>query len=318
MFAACPDKAAVERAWLEHTVLWVTVVGIIMATGLCSTWEDPGLMALGASLAATTYWFPRWRLQMASRRQRRVKNHTTDEAAVSTLNAMFLGVVVLSLGMNYFQTPFFFDVLHMKFGFRATWRIDRNPVFLYLLTIPYFATYAACGCVAFRACARLLGAPPARVTAASSSASSSSLLVRRPSWLLHGAVIFLIATALAFFETLLNDNPFISNLFCYNDKFLALTFGSVCYGVSFVLALPVWLWYGGVHEGGVRGANAVSSMPRHVSWRQSVACNAVVVIVDAIILHAIRMYVAPFFTVVVNQADPSGGCLTPEPVWRLF
>ena len=61
----------------------------------------------------------------------------------------------LDQALNWLQTPFFFDVLHMHYGFHATWTHDRNPLFLYLVTIPYFATYSVLACMAYRFVTRL-------------------------------------------------------------------------------------------------------------------------------------------------------------------
>lgn len=278
------SKALVERAWLLHTVFWVAVMAVIMVAGLASTWTDVPLMVLGVSLALTTYLAP---LAVAAPADR------------PTVHAMFAGCLVLSLGMNYYQTPFFFDVLHMKFGFLVEWRIDRNPIFLYFLTVPYFATYQACGCVAYRICRRAL--------------RSVSWL---PKSLASAFSIVIIAISVAFFETLLNGNPFISNLFCYDDAWLALTFGSACYGVSFMLSLPVWMWV--IPEDSANVPSTRSQASGVPLWVKVAFWNLAVVFVDAAILAIIAKYVAPSFTTVVPGALPSGGCLTPEPQWKLW
>lgn len=60
-------------------------------------------------------------------------------------------MVLFAFGLNYTQTRFLFDVLHMHDGFRVSWTLDRNPLFLYLVTVASFATYAAQCMAAFRA-----------------------------------------------------------------------------------------------------------------------------------------------------------------------
>ena len=73
-------------------------------------------------------------------------NHLLDTSPLRGLLTARLGlertavkgsvaVTLLAFGLNYFQTPFFFDVLHMRYGFRATLTIERNPVCL-LYTSP--------------------------------------------------------------------------------------------------------------------------------------------------------------------------------------
>ena len=62
-----------------------------------------------------------------------------------------LAVTLLAFGMNWSATPYFYDVLHMHYGFGTTWNLRNVPLFLYLVTIAYFATYCALCAMAFRA-----------------------------------------------------------------------------------------------------------------------------------------------------------------------
>ena len=114
-----------------------------------------------------------------------------------------VAVTLLSFGLNYLQTPFFFDVLHMRYGFRATWVIERNPVFLYLVTVSYFATYFVLATVAVRRLARTSDARAWRVV-----------------------VVLVVACALAFLETLANANPWMTRLFCYGEPGMMFSFGT--------------------------------------------------------------------------------------------
>ena len=43
---------------------------------------------------------------------------------------------------NYFGTRYFYEILDMHYGFRATWNLNDVPLFLYPLTAVYFTTYS--------------------------------------------------------------------------------------------------------------------------------------------------------------------------------
>jgi hypothetical protein len=181
-------KALVERAWLWYTPVWCAVTGGIMVGGWANeAMGDAALFLFGLSMAvglcAAPFAYRRW----------------TKRGAATALDgrvvwAMIAANVVLSFGMNYFQTPFFFDVLHMHYGFKTTWRIERNPVFLYLLTMPYFATYTVCCCRTARLISRSV----------------------RVSWL-RRLLLCLLPFTFAFIETLTHVNPLTEQIFCYDD-----------------------------------------------------------------------------------------------------
>ncbi len=263
LLSEAPGKRAVERGWLLYTPIWGGLTGLVMLGGLAEGWGDVELLLFGVALALGTVV-----AALAG-----VRRHAATEdrrAHLRAALAMTSGVVVLAFGLNLLQTPFFFDVLHMRYGFAATWRIDRNPVFLYLVTVPYFATYSVLACVALRAARR------------------APRLARPP-------LVVLIPFALAFLETVLNANPLMTRLFCYDDVPLMLWFGTLCYGLPFVLALPIW---------------SATEEPRGRRWWIAPALMIGVVLADAAALHALRVAVAPHFTAVVDDASGGpGGCL---------
>lgn len=160
----------------------------------------------------------------------------------------------------------------MHFGFDVTITIARNPAFLYLVTVAYFSTYAVLCMMALRA------------------------LRARGMGLLAWAVA---PMAMAFFEAVLNANPFTTRLFCYDDLTLVLTFGTVVYGFALMLALPVWMR---IDEGRARGGVLAA-----------VAMMTLAVVVDRAVLEVVRVVVAPRVTTVVEDApglrDFEGSCL---------
>ncbi len=207
MLSADPGARAVERAWLLYTPVWGAITGVVMLGGFAEHWGDTPLMLFGVVLALGALVAP-WLASPAAAADR--------ASARRHASAMSLATVVLAFGLNYLQTPYFFDVLHMRYGFRASWTLEHNPLFLYLVTIPYFATYSVLACVAVR------------------------FARSRAPWL-GRAVYAVVPFGLALLETVLNANPFMTRLFCYDDLPLMLWFGTLSYGVSFVLALPVWM-----------------------------------------------------------------------------
>jgi hypothetical protein len=258
-------KRAVERAWLVYTPVWGIVTGIVMVGGFARAWGDVALVIFGASIALGTWLLP---MLLAPPEERALPFSHRASTQMTTV------VVVLAFGLNYFQTPFFFDVLHMHYGFGATWTIDRNPVFLYLVTVPYFATYSVLACAGVRF---VRGLPLSRITSL--------------------AVVAIVPFAIAFLETLLNANPFMRSLFCYDDTLFALTFGSLTYGISFVLALPLWL--------------RVAEGNRPVSLVAIGLAAVLVVLLDTGALWVVRHTIAPLVTTVHVDAAPGGGCLQP-------
>lgn len=190
-------KAATERYWLAYTPVWSVAAGVVMIGGIAEWWSDLAALAFGMVLAAGAWVGPI-----------RKGGEAGKKLAVS--------VTLLAFTMNWTATPFFYDVLHMHYAFPVSWTLRNNPIFLYFVTVAYFATYCALCLMAFR-WLRGLGA-----------------WARPAAWVVA-------PMAVAFLETVLNANPFIATLFCYDDLPFMLWFGTLAYGLSFVYMLPVWV-----------------------------------------------------------------------------
>ncbi|HKO94475.1 MAG TPA: hypothetical protein VJU61_25150, partial [Polyangiaceae bacterium] len=190
-----------------------------------------------------------------------------------------LSVAVFSFALNYTQTPFFFDVLHAHFGFHSTLNIRNNPVFLYLMTVAYFSTYCVLLMSAYRLSQHLLRAAP-----------------RALRWL--GAAF--ACCVVAGLETVLNANPFTRHLYCFDDMHFALWFGSLVYGLSLLLILPVWI---GIDE------RPGEQRP----WLHVLAFTLAAVYADSLALDLLRHHVAPALTSVhtgaVGLGDVATSCL---------
>lgn len=258
-------KRALERAWLIYTPVWGLITGVVMLGGFAERWGDGPLLAFGVLLMLGTY-AAAWISMPLSERARPVLERTALKACVA--------VTLLAFGLNYFQTPFFFDVLHMRYGFRATITVERNPVFLYFVTVAYFATYSVLACVAVRALAR--AGRTGRV-----------------------AAFVIVPVGLAFLETALNANPWMTRLFCYGEPALMYGFGSLAYGLALGLALPGWL---ALDEGPARRTSLVVVL----GW------VILAIALDTLAVAALRVGVAPHFTEVEDPTSPdwdSAGCL---------
>ena len=201
-----PARRAVERYWLGYTLIWGAVAGVVMIGGFAERWGDVPLLILGLCFAVGAVVPPVLR-PIESERRLPLTERTAFKLAATVVGFSFL--------MNYFCTPFFFDVLHMHFGFLATWTIRNNPFFLYLMTVAYFATYFVLVSAGHRFAKRL----------------------PRP---IRWPAIAIAPFAVAFLETALNANPFMTRLFCFDDMRFMLWFGTLSYGACFVWALPVW------------------------------------------------------------------------------
>lgn len=260
MLAPNPAKRAVERAWLFYTPVWGIACALVMIGGFAEEWRDLELMAFGATLGLGAVALPIV-LRSKEERARPLHDATAVKLAASVVGFAFL--------YNWLQTPFFFDVLHMHYGFRSTWNFQNNPLFLYLLTIAYFATYSVLVMAAYRLTRRALARWPSfgRVAGA-----------------------LLAPFAVAFLETALNANPWMKSLFCYDDTTLALTFGSLAYGLAFVVALPVWI---AIDE----------SKEARLPLSRVLLFTLLAVIVDTILLHVLRLTVAPHITTVIDGAN---------------
>ncbi len=271
-FSTNPGKRATERRWLLYTPVWALVCGVIMAGGFAHNWGDLELMTLGVGLAVGA---------LAAPLVRRVPEERDRPIWRLAGFKLGLSVVGFAFGLNYTQTPFFWDVLHMHYGFPARITIRNNPVFLYFLTVPYFATYAVLCLGTYRLVVSRVGSRLARV-------------------LLAAIAPFGVAAL----ETFINANPWTRSLFCYDDMVLMAWFGTFAYGTAFCLALPVW-----IH---------IDEKPdRETSVGSVVAWVAAALYADLILLDLYRALIAPHVTTVVNGAnglrDFGRSCLAPIP-----
>lgn len=278
VFSDNPGKRAAERWVLLYTPLWGAASALVMVTGIGVRWsrEPWGDLAffgfglcvwMGLVLGGYAFRAP----EDAARPWYRLY-HTKFQIWMFVF--AFLG--------NYF-TEYFYEVLHMHYGFGTRWNVNHVPFFLYMVTVAYFSTYGTLINV-FR-----------RVTA-------SSLPAAAPGWVRAGAYLP-ACFAVAGLETALNANPWMASLFCYDDMSFMLWFGTLMYGTWFVVTAP--FWFAIDEEPG-------DDTPLRSVWVSALAAFMLVIVAN----EAIRALVAPHFTVVERGAvgldDPGTSCLAPK------
>lgn len=273
-----PGKRAAERWYLLYTPVWGGVSGVVMVSGLGVHWSRQpwgdlaffvfGLCVwMGVLLGGYAFRAP----EDAGRPWYRLY-HTKFQIWMFVF--AFLG--------NYF-TEYFYEVLHMQYGFETRWNLNDVPFFLYMVTVAYFSTYGTLINV-FR-----------RLT-------TGLLPEGAPTWLRAGAYLP-ACFAVAGLETALNANPWMASLFCYDDMSFMLWFGTLMYGAWFVVAAPFWF---GIDE------ERDERTPLGRVWVSALAAFMLVIVVN----EAIRGLVAPHFTEVERGAvglDNFGtSCLAPK------
>ena len=204
-----PGKRAAERLYLAYTPVWGAVCGVVMLGGLAERWGDGPLLALGFGL---------WIVLLAAGFALRAPEDRGRPFYRLYHFKLAVFMALFSFFGNYFGTRYFYEVLDMHYGFRATWNLNDVPVFLYPLTAVYFTTYSVLLGVGLRAAASFSGG---------SRAARAGALVAA-------------SLMLAGMETALNANPAMKSTFCYGNMSFALWFGTLMYGSHFVIAGPAW------------------------------------------------------------------------------
>lgn len=206
-----PAKAAVERVFLGYTAVWGAVLGVVMLGGFAVHWRDWQLMLLGVSIFSGLVFAV---LRFASPEELEKPWYRRTGIAILTHLTLY------SFLMNYFGTRYFYELLGAHYGFQTSWNVNDVPFFLYLVTVAYFATYYALMTIGFRLLrARLEG---------------------RSRWLFRAAVV-LLPCAIAFLESVLNANPTMKGLYCFDRPAFALWFGTILYGAWLGAVMPFWV-----------------------------------------------------------------------------
>jgi cycloeucalenol cycloisomerase len=278
LFSENPGKRAAERWYLVYTPIWGTLSALVMTTGVGVGWSQQPWGDVAFFLHGLVVWIGLliggyvWRAPEDAGRPWYRIYHTKFQ--IWMLVFAFLG--------NYFS-EYFYEILHMQYGFETSWNVNDVPFFLYMLTVAYFSTYGTLINL-FR-----------RLTA-------SALPPSAPAWV-HAAAYLPACFVVAGLETVLNANPWMASLFCYDDMRFMLWFGTLMYGMWFVVTAPLWF---SIDEGpGV-------DTPLRSVWLSALAGFMLVIVVN----EGIRDLVAPHFTTIQHGAiglDNFGtSCLAPK------
>jgi cycloeucalenol cycloisomerase len=205
--AANPARRRHEMLWLAYTPVWIAVVGAVVLSRAWTRWGDAGHLALGIGLGLPP-WIGALALPAPSERALPLGERFGVKAA--------LFVTITALVQNYFGAAMFFDGLGMRYRFPVTLLVNRTPLFLYFITIAYFATYYAALCVAWRAVRACTRSRAARLLA-----------------------LAVLCYATAFAETYFMASDRLADAFSYADRARALGVGSACYGTLFLVTLPL-------------------------------------------------------------------------------
>ncbi|UQA58518.1 hypothetical protein [Polyangium aurulentum] len=209
-FATNPAKAKTERLALVYSPIWMLLVAAVMFSGAFRGWGELEHLALGVGLALPVFLFPIVLPDETERALPLAQRHGFRWAAL---------LLVFSLLQNYFGARLFFERFGMEYHFRVRWIANGTPIFLYFMTVAYFATYYALMQIGWRVFrTRFPSAPRA-----------AAVLVRAA-----------LSYAMAFGETAAMANRHLSGYFSYSDPAFVMLWGSFAYGTIFFLTLPLF------------------------------------------------------------------------------
>jgi cycloeucalenol cycloisomerase len=190
------SRRRAEVALVAYSPVWIAAMAWVMLAHVYRDWGDPGHLVFGIALA-----LPVWLAPLA----------LSGEARVHGLRLAWL-ITIYSLLQTAFGSWLFFDVFGMTYSFATRWIFKGSPVFLYFVTIAYFATYFVVLGLCDRAFAR----------------------GNRWRWPLR----LMLCYGIAFAETFAMASPVVADVFTYRDPVWMARWGSIFYGTVFVLAYP--------------------------------------------------------------------------------
>ncbi len=219
-FSTNPSKAWGEKFFLIYSPIWMTGMGVVMASGLTKTIGDVGFMIIALSVALPLVVIP------ALIRDETALGRRWYQTYWFKANVY---IAVFSFVANYFGSEYFFDILGMVYNYPSVHlNLDaalvgsgeqRVPVVMYLLTQAYFLTYHSSANVVLR-----------RIR------TSSLPFVR----LLFPLLLVVVAYFWAWMETKSMANPLIADQFYYKDMGRMLAYGSLVYGFYFFASFPIF------------------------------------------------------------------------------
>jgi cycloeucalenol cycloisomerase len=270
-----PGKRIVERFFLFYAPVWVSAAAAAALTGAAARWGDLELMIFGTAL-----WLPVLLVPIFWRAPQDRKKPFWKLFGFKIHAWLFF----LALSGNY-VTFYFYEVLHMHYGFRTSLNVNNVPLFITFLTVAYFSTYYVLLNTGYRFLRSVLPA-------------------RSPSWA-RSLMVVPVSLAVALLETATHANPFMRSVFCYDDLPFMLSFGTVMYGAWFIIAVPFWF---PIDE------NPGDDTPWGYVLLSFLAAFTLILACSELF----KQVIAPYFTAVVDGApglrDYAGSCLAPPPL----
>ncbi|XP_003385217.2 PREDICTED: cycloeucalenol cycloisomerase-like [Amphimedon queenslandica] len=210
MAAFMRSKRKGEKVVLYYTIAWISSMALIVKLKLYESFDSEDYIKIGLALS-----IPCFLLQLLS------KEESLPFYRQYLFKAnLFVGIIGY-LG-NHFYTHYFYNVLGMRYTgpLSGGIRINDVPLSMYLMTHPYFLSY------------HVLVSPVIRVF--------RRALSGRHYLLYHscfGVFVYIIAVTTAFIETYtISSFPY----YTYPDFHEMLTYGSLFYGLFFLVSFPLF------------------------------------------------------------------------------
>jgi cycloeucalenol cycloisomerase len=219
-FSSNPDKAWAEKFFLIYSPIWMSMMGIVMLTGLQKLVADSGFLAISLIVSIPLVLVPAL-----------LKPHVAHGLRwhQSYWFKANLYIFIFSFFGNYFGSEYFFDVVGMVYNYPSiSWNFDSQllgsgkqvvPLIMYFLTQAYFITYHTSATVVLR-----------RIR-------STGLKINIVIW---GFLIFAVGYFWAWMETKAMANPLMRESFYYEKMDAMLMYGSMFYACYFIASFPVF------------------------------------------------------------------------------
>ena len=218
--ATTPGKRWTEIFFLWWSVLWISAMGWIVASGAYESFEEWSYLCVGVAFALPCFVLPP------------LLPGSQGEPGTPLLQRFWvkanLWLAILSFIGNYFWTHYFYSLLGAAYTFKAH-RLNDVPIALMLITHAYFATYHTFTTIALRRF--WSGGWYARAGRVARCVSSCALVAS-------------LAYFTAFMETwTISSFPY----YTIRNRPWMYKVGSVFYGLYFIVSFPMYFRLG---EGG--------------------------------------------------------------------
>ena len=201
-----------ERIILYYTVLWISVMAVIVKMRLYESFQANDYLKVGVTLSFPCILLP---LILADKKERHLNYF---ERYIVKANIF---IAILSYLGNHFFTHYFYNILGMRYTgpLAVGFKINAVPVSMYFMTHVYFLSY------------HILVTPLLRAVV---NIFSYNTLIQ---YIMGGGSVIVLSILTAFLETYtISSFPY----YTYPDYYSMLTTGSVFYSMFFVVSFPAF------------------------------------------------------------------------------